>query len=73
MSYDPYHVPPLPSVVSRRRRYIYYFENDNPLIQVRYLSGLIALINEQMAAEGGGQSQFSSAVEAHYRNTLGMK
>ena len=28
--------------------YIYYYENDNPIIQVRYLSGLIALINEQV-------------------------
>jgi hypothetical protein len=39
---------------------------------VRYLSGLIALINEQMGAESAtGQAQFTSAVEAHYRNTLG--
>ncbi len=39
---------------------------------MRYLSGLIALINEQMGAESAtGQAQFTSAVEAHYRNTLG--
>lgn len=53
-------------------RYLYYFENDNPAIQVRYLSGLIALINEQMGSDGtgGASGQSSAAVEAHYRNTL---
>merc|ERR1712000_253399 len=55
-------------------RYIFYFENNNPLIHVRYLSGLIALINEQMGSEDGGQGAaaqpMGSAVKAHYRNTL---
>jgi hypothetical protein len=47
------------------------------VIQVRYLSGLIALINEQMGAEdegaapAGGQPSMGSSVRAHYRNTLG--
>ena len=49
-------------------RYLYYFENDNPIIQVRYLSGLIALINEQKASNAGG---INSSVDAHYRNILG--
>lgn len=49
-------------------RYIFYFENNNPVIHVRYLSGLIALINEQM---GTDDQQMGSAVRAHYRNTLG--
>jgi hypothetical protein len=49
-------------------RYLYYFENDNPIIQVRYLSGLIALINEQSA---GSVSVANPAVEAHYKNILG--
>ena len=58
-------------------RYIFYFENNNPLIHVRYISGLIALINEQMGTDGdnagqvGGGQQMGSAVKAHYRNTLG--
>jgi len=55
-------------------RYIFYFENNNPVIHVRYLSGLIALINEQMGVEDGqgaaGQQQMGSSVRAHYRNTL---
>mmetsp|Transcript_11180 Transcript_11180/g.17014 ORF Transcript_11180/g.17014 Transcript_11180/m.17014 type:complete len:385 (+) Transcript_11180:1394-2548(+) len=50
-------------------RYIFYYENNNPLIHVRYLSGLIALINEQIGSEDGGQAM-GSAVKAHYRNTL---
>jgi vacuolar protein sorting-associated protein 35 len=49
-------------------RYIFYFENNNPVIHVRYLSGLIALIHEQM---GTDEQQMGSAVRAHYRNTLG--
>jgi vacuolar protein sorting-associated protein 35 len=48
--------------------YIYYYENDNPIIQVRYLSGLIALINEQLGSDANGQP--SAAAEAHYKNTL---
>jgi hypothetical protein len=50
-------------------RYIYYFEIENPSIKVSYLSGLIALINEQLGAGAEGQS--NPAVEAHYKNTLG--
>ncbi len=53
-------------------RYIYYFEHENPAIHVRYLSGLIALINEQRDPEGTGVPGGTSAgVDAHYRNTLG--
>lgn len=48
--------------------YVYYYENDNPIIQVRYLSGLIALINEQLGSEANASP--SAATEAHYRNTL---
>lgn len=47
-------------------RYVYYFEHDNPIISVRYLSGLIALINEQ----SNGAEPLNPAVEAHYKNTL---
>jgi vacuolar protein sorting-associated protein 35 len=49
-------------------RYLYYYENDNPTIQVRYLSGLIALINEQLGPDA--QPPTSPAVEAHYKNIL---
>jgi hypothetical protein len=52
-------------------RYLYYFENGCPIIHVRYISGLIALINEQNAAADPGTPALSSAVEAHYHNTLG--
>ena len=48
--------------------YVYYYENDNPIIQVRYLSGLIALINEQLGSEANATP--SAATEAHYKNTL---
>eukprot|EP01036_Dinobryon_divergens_P030798 gene30798-40097_t len=34
-------------------RYLYYFENDNPVIQVRYISKLVALINEQKVGNIG--------------------
>mmetsp|Transcript_5371 Transcript_5371/g.8855 ORF Transcript_5371/g.8855 Transcript_5371/m.8855 type:complete len:812 (+) Transcript_5371:25-2460(+) len=50
-------------------RYIFYFENDNPVIQVRYLSGLIALINEQMGSDDTAQ-QMSASTITHYNNTL---
>lgn len=50
-------------------RYIYYYENDNPVIQVRYISGLVQLINEQ--ASGAEGQSVTPAAEAHYKNTLG--
>jgi hypothetical protein len=53
-------------------RYLYYFENGNPIIHVRYISGLIALINEQSTSADAGSPAMSSAVESHYKNTLGM-
>ena len=52
-------------------RYLYYYENRCPIIHVRYISGLIALINEQNAASDAGAPALSSAVEAHFHNTLG--
>lgn len=47
-------------------RYIYFYENSNPVIKVSYLSGLVALINEQLE----GENEKSPQVDAHYRNTL---
>lgn len=51
-------------------RYVFFYEKNNPVIKVAYLSGLVALINEQLAGEGGKEGQ-SGVVETHYRNTLG--
>jgi hypothetical protein len=51
-------------------RYVYFFEKKNPAIKVVYLSGLLALINEQVEGEEGKEGQ-GGVVEAHYRNTLG--
>lgn len=48
-------------------RYLYYYENENPVIQVQYISGLIALINENFSAD---PSAILPATQAHYRNTL---
>jgi hypothetical protein len=47
-------------------RYVYFYEHNNPLIKVSYLSGLVALINEQL----DGENEKSPQVDAHYRNTL---
>ena len=38
---------------------------------MRYLSGLIALINEQLGPDGARDGT-TAGVESHYRNTLGM-
>ncbi len=48
--------------------YLYYFENDNPIIQARYITGLIALINEQFGAVAQGQTDLATV--AHYKNTI---
>lgn len=49
-------------------RYLYYYENDHPLIEVRYLMGLINLINDHFSSD---PSSVLPAVHAHYQNTLG--
>ena len=46
----------------------YYFENENQMITSKYISGLIALINEHI--DNMDQSEQRAEVEAHYRNTL---
>jgi vacuolar protein sorting-associated protein 35 len=50
-------------------QYIYYFENDNEVITEKYISGLIALINEHIENMEQGSEQ-RAEVEAHYKNTL---
>lgn len=54
------------SLLSLYCRYLYYFENDNPAIQVRYISGLVALINEQNT----GVTDSTSSHTAHFKNTI---
>ena len=49
-------------------QYLYYFENNNSVITVKYINGLISLINEHM--ENMEASDQRTDVEAHYRNTL---
>jgi len=49
-------------------QYLYYFELDNPAIQDKYLSGLIALINEHI--DGMDHNDQRAEVEVMYRNTL---
>eukprot|EP01039_Chlorochromonas_danica_P006012 gene6012-6622_t len=49
-------------------RYIYYYENENPAIEVRYLSSLIGVIKEHFSSD---PSSVLPAVAAHYNNTIG--
>lgn len=48
-------------------RYVYYFENDNPAIEARFVSGLIGLIKDQLSSDPNS----CPAIESHYRSTLG--
>ncbi|GMH98622.1 hypothetical protein TrST_g10539 [Triparma strigata] len=48
--------------------YLYYFELHNPLIADKYLTGLIALINEHIDSMDHGEQR--TEVEGMYRNTL---
>lgn len=50
-------------------RYIYHFEQRNPAFEVKFLSGLIALINNQLQAGTTGQPP-EEQVEVFYLNTL---
>jgi len=50
-------------------QYLYYFENKNQMITSKYISGLIALINEHI--DNMDQSEQRAEVEAHYQSTLG--
>lgn len=43
-------------------RYTYYFENDNPKLEARFISGLMRLIEQD--------GQLDASVQAHYRNTV---
>ena len=54
------------SVIEVLDRYIYHLENQNPVFEAKYLSGLVAFINEEFGAD----LKSSPAVEKFYRNTL---
>lgn len=64
MSSTPMHVHLFIEILDQ---YLYYFENDNPQITDKYITGLIALINTHI--ENMESSNQRSEVEAHYRNT----
>jgi len=53
-------------------QYLYYFESGCDAVTVKYLSGLIALINTNIAnMEGASNPETESAkVQTHYQNTL---
>ena len=59
----------LPPLLATACRYVYFFENDNPAIQVRYISGLIALIHEQ----NDGVTDNTSLHTAHFKNTISKR
>lgn len=49
-------------------RYLYYFENGCDVVTVQYLSGLIELINTNIA--NMDSSADTNAINNHYKNTL---
>jgi len=52
-------------------QYLYYFENDCDVVTIQYLSGLIALINTNIAnMETGSPESETSKVVTHYQNSL---
>jgi len=54
------------SVVEVLSRYIYHLEHTTPLFEAKYLSGLVAFINEEFGADLAN----SPAIENFYRNTV---
>lgn len=48
-------------------RYLYHFENDNPIIQSNYITGLIQLINDNISSEPGA---ILPETKTHFHNTL---
>ena len=47
--------------------YVYYFEKENPLITEKFVSGLIALINEHLSSTSGDNIV---EAKAYYRQIL---
>lgn len=61
--------PSLPPSFSRHR-FTYLFSRENPACEAKFLSGLIAHINEQLGLDSQGGQPGSTSVEPFYRNTL---
>jgi vacuolar protein sorting-associated protein 35 len=49
--------------------YLYYFENNCDAVMIQYLSGLIALINTNMANMDSAEPEHAK-IQLHYQNTL---
>jgi len=49
-------------------RFVYLYSRENPACEVKFLSGLIAHINDQLGVDAQGSA--GSVVEPFYRNTL---
>ena len=54
------------SVVEVLSRYVYHLEHATPLFEAKYLTGLIAFINEEF----GSDLNNSPSIENFYKNTL---
>ena len=50
--------------------YVYYYDIENPVITDKFLSGLIALINEHFDSTGTSGSSAVSEARAHYQHIL---
>jgi len=51
--------------------YLFYFENECDAVTIQYLSGLIALINTNIAnMEAGNPESETNKIMTHYQNTL---
>jgi vacuolar protein sorting-associated protein 35 len=50
--------------------YVYYYEIENPAITDKFVSGLIALINEHLDSTGGTGSSAVMETRAYYEQVL---
>lgn len=50
--------------------YVYYYEIENPSITDKFVSGLIALINEHFSSIGSGGSAAVEEAKAYYAEVL---
>lgn len=60
--------PPIHLFVEILDQYVAHFEKQNPMITPKYITGLVALINEHI--ENMDRLDGRADLEAHYRNTL---
>jgi len=51
--------------------YLYYFENRNEAVAVKYVSGLVELIQTEIGnMDSSNETSETRAIIAHYQNTL---